>query len=545
MQLDAPASEIRLFAKGPLEVADASHKSLPLHVQNPPVRFLSWVKADEIVKTAAFPAEERIWRTFCDFYRSQHAADWLWANRDESKDVDPSRGSALLPGDIETLVEVHFATKVGPLNKLPPGCVVNCFVFTVLELIKGRRRIIAWPRATNVAERRLLDLFKAIHCVTPFPVVETLRNRVLYKYAAHVDLTKFFQQFELLTRRRFCFAHDGYAYELSTIPTGAVSPPILAQILLRACVSLAIRDSGTANVVVFDTMIDNARLCSDDWDALSAAWSRLMGLLNELGSTVGDSLPPAESEGRYEFLGIAFDHISRTVAVSSKFAAKLERATSLLKEPRDFVVADILSIFGATVWAAQVLGRPLAELYGIFKFIRRVSKDLANGGKLLETRKVWPCITSLWIDWMIGAAQAATEIVAPDGTLPRLIAFSDASDTGWGAIVFDGDRISVLAGDWSDAERKLHINQKEFLTIKKMLLTFSCDPAPEPRPMDLYVDNTTAQSWGNKKNPSGYVPAQLTLDIECLKVRSNIVIQQIHYVKSIANPSDLPSRIQW
>jgi hypothetical protein len=63
--------------------------------------------------------------------------------------------------------------------------------------------------------------------------------------------------------------------------------------------------------------------------------------------------------------------------------------------------------------------------------------------------------------------------------------------------------------------------------------------------MDLYVDNTTAQSWGNKKNPNRYVPAQLTLDIECLKVRSNIVIQQIHYVKSIANPSDLPSRIQW
>ena len=63
---------------------------------------------------------------------------------------------------------------------------------------------------------------------------------MLWRYAAHIDLTKFFQQFVLRAKHRFYFAHKGKVYALTTIPTGAVSPPIMAQILRRACVTLAI-----------------------------------------------------------------------------------------------------------------------------------------------------------------------------------------------------------------------------------------------------------------------------------------------------------------
>ena len=142
--------------------------------------------------------------------------------------------------------------------------------FSVLELLKGRRRVIAWPRATNAAERRILDMFKHLHCVVPFPKAATLRRRVLWRYAAHIDLTQFFQQSVLEAKHRFYFAHKGKVDALTTIPTGAVSPPIMAQILLRACVTLAIRRANVTDRVVFDTMIDNARLCSND-----SGWSHV------------------------------------------------------------------------------------------------------------------------------------------------------------------------------------------------------------------------------------------------------------------------------
>jgi hypothetical protein len=164
--------------------------------------------------------------------------------------------------------------------------------FSVLELLKGRRRVIAWPRATNAAERRILDMFKHLHCVVPFPKAATLRRRVLWRYAAHIDLTQFFQQSVLEAKHRFYFAHKGKVDALTTIPTGAVSPPIMAQILLRACVTLAIRRANVTDRVVFDTMIDNARLCSNDWDALSAAWTELLRGFRLLGCD-GRRAPPA------------------------------------------------------------------------------------------------------------------------------------------------------------------------------------------------------------------------------------------------------------
>ena len=273
-------------------MASTAHAALPLHVQNPPVPHLSWEKADEIIKMVSFPAEERMWSTLSHFYRNNSAADWLWKNRDATQDVDEARGSALLDGDIEVLLEAHFAEFVGVCGALPPGVSVNCFVFTVLEILKGRRRVIAWPRATNAAERRILDMFKHLHCVVPFPKAATLRRRVLWRYAAHIDLTKFFQQFVLEAKHRFYFAHKGKVYALTTIPTGAVSPPIMAQILLRACVTLAIRRANVTDRVVFDTMIDNARLCSNDWDALSAAWTELLRGFRLLGCD-GRRAPPA------------------------------------------------------------------------------------------------------------------------------------------------------------------------------------------------------------------------------------------------------------
>ena len=102
--IDASPDHLRLFAKGPLEVASTAHAALPLHVQNPPVPHLSWEKADEIIKMVSFPAEERMWLTLSHLYRNDSAADWLWKNRDATQDVDEARGSALLDGDIDVLL---------------------------------------------------------------------------------------------------------------------------------------------------------------------------------------------------------------------------------------------------------------------------------------------------------------------------------------------------------------------------------------------------------------------------------------------------------
>ena len=164
--------------------------------------------------------------------------------------------------------------------------------FSVLELLKGRRRVIAWPRATNAAERRILDMFKHLHCVVPFPKAATLRRRVLWRYAAHIDLTQFFQQSVLEAKHRFYFAHKGEGLRADDNSDRSRLAAYHGPDSSPRFVTLAIRRANVTDRVVFDTMIDNARLRSNDWDALSAAWTELLRGFRLLGCD-GRRAPPA------------------------------------------------------------------------------------------------------------------------------------------------------------------------------------------------------------------------------------------------------------
>lgn len=492
---------------------------------------------------AASAAEEAVWWTFCKHYRDDAAAAALWEKRDKSLDISPDDSSGLLDGDIDRLLQTAFAEKIGPIDQLPEGYCLACRIFTVVEEFKQRRRIIAWPRATNAEERRILSALKASHCIVPFPRVGTLRRRVLFRYAAHLDLTKYFQQFDLIARKRYAFAHNGDVYVLATVPTGAVGPPLLAQVLLRAVVCLSIRECSAGGLVVLDTMIDNARICSDDFDALTATWNRVHFHMSRLGSTIGDFLNPSEQPA-YEFLGILFDHTRLSVSPTAKAKAKLASAVDTLRHrASDLTLADCFSLFGTTVWTAQVLDRPLAELYWVVKFIRRLSRRISKLSMLSPT-KVWPSIVDHWSTWLETSMTASCSIAPATPDMKTIIAYTDASSSGWGAVIFDEDGVHVLAGAWSDAEMKLHINEKELLAVWYMLRDYRPPRLPTvgKRTMWLYIDNTTALSYVSKRNAKRYRPCSIIMGIEQLKANSGIDVEHVEYVSSAANFADGPSR---
>lgn len=94
-----------------------------------------------------------------------------------------------------------------------------------------------------------------------------VRSRANVKHARSLDLKKYFQQFELAraVRRFYAYAHHGATYGLHTVPTGAVAPPIFAQILSRALALMATRDAAMslnadAATVFTDMCIDDIRL---------------------------------------------------------------------------------------------------------------------------------------------------------------------------------------------------------------------------------------------------------------------------------------------
>jgi hypothetical protein len=305
----------RRFAKAPTLLATKEHEHLPLHLQSPPVPMLSWDRADEIVLLTAPEPEARAYFCMSAPYRDGAAAERIHAGRDRSKD---STTEALLFGDdIKTMLEARFCELITGEEVAQVRALLRLLASVEEKPTGSRRRLLGWPRAMNEAERAVLRTLEVLHhAKVPFPTATSTRDiGMRADAAASLDFKKFFQQFKLLVWQFYVFCYKGDFYRLATIPTGAVGPPIFAQVLSRAILALAVRSTTDAHDTVHsDCMIDNLRLVSNDMHLLRATWHQLLNICDYVGITVGEAAPPAvRGLSPYTFLGIRFVRVRSSI----------------------------------------------------------------------------------------------------------------------------------------------------------------------------------------------------------------------------------------
>jgi hypothetical protein len=118
---------------------------------------------------------------------------------------------------------------------------------------------------------------------------------------------------------------------------------------------------------------------------------------------------------------------------------------------------------------------------------------------------------------------------------------SDASDSGWGGVVyFADDRPTTVRGPWDNQERSAPIAVRETLALVHTLNAVA-DQLINAH-LDCYVDSMTLiQAWQRQGSRS---PA-LTLALKKLftvTLRYNFMVT-LHYIPGAVNPADFPSRI--
>lgn len=546
------AAQTRWMPSSIRSPALATNADLPLHIQFPPIAFLDWDAADEIVRTAATEGEERFWHKMSATYRSAECAAAMWDARDRSMD-SAHYDANLFGGDIDEIARTQFASMI-------PRASARGFVklFSLLEKAKERRRIIGWPKAFNAAERECVRILRLSHAVVPFPRIEDICQAVRYKYAAQLDLKKMFQQLALTggAHEYFCFTYQGVTYSLATVPTGAVAPPLLAQILLRSFCALAIRATNCTDTVHAHVLIDNARFASNDFDALCAVWNEVHRLFAAAKVTVGEITAPTPDMQPYVFLGITFDHVTGTVALGPKTLGKLRVATAILRSVphQQFEARAIAALYGYCAWGSIITGEPMHNYYHVTKFIRRLSKRVKGDYGTVTT--IWPCIIHQWIQWMDRVSctrKVIPRIPTSDGTvlLVRALAYTDASDEGWGAVVYtDAEETLIYAGTWTPQEKTLHINVKETLAVKRLLQALPTHErrgtATAVRPvhwiLQLLIDNTSTIAWVKKSRAPSFVANAIVADIAAMGADRHVILESCDYVKSPNNHADKPSR---
>ena len=497
----------------------------PLHIKQ--VRRVTLNERLRILKelTDRFPSLQ----THLD--RFSHACSFFDSSIPQQADLQERESHCSLSmTDIQDLLAAGLLREVDPASNDP-----NCTTFSVSEKAKKRRRWIVHPGAFN-------DLVRPLLRQVSIPSTSEVMRRVSsFKYAASLDFKSYYHQFALNEESiagSFTFHHNGKTYATTTIPTGAAPCPLMAQAYSEA-IAASVKEILGDGIEV-DVYIDNVRLLSNDRHTLSLAVRTFFAMSTIFQVDINESLDEvlAADPERYEFLGILFDHSTGATRLGSKTMHKLSEI-GLQKEWEDpnITVHRMLQIHGLLMYSTLVSGTLRGQFYYPQKFMRRRAQEAAP---LQSPAHVWPsthqawnmwCSTSLRNDWRFHAKSFAN---SPHGTIT-----TDASRSGFGAIIETPSGVYYFARKWRTPWTKRHINVLESRALLFGLMTAD-KIAPEVEAWDIRIDNTSALFSSEKGYSASWLLNYLAVLINktsAFKRRSSFI-----YIRSKDNNADGLSR---
>lgn len=418
-------------------------------------------------------------------------------------------------------------------------------VFCVLENDGSRRRVLFHPALVNgiLIEAGFED--GTISLPRTEEQVQVIQET---PGAMCCDGTAFYTQFpgceDGVKSDEFVFEFEGVLYQPSSICTGQRQCVALAQIILRALAILTKRAKNPAPTTTLNTpcagpvftteYIDNIRFAGEA-GVCEDAWRFFRGRAESAGLTfeVVTAWSPV-----YTFLGILYNHNEKTVRLGPKAQKKLalrlhEIETGVFQQ---WLMQDIVSVFGILIWGSTVLALCPAPYYWVYKFLRRRSSLT-----LTTTADVWPSITTLLKQW-IRAVSSGTNFVSRNCNINQTVyVFSDASLDGYGVVVYAGNKIYITAGAFNRLEHINILEARAWMHAITFVLLVLGEKAITTH-IQFRIDNTSvifAQDNGRSSN------FFLNVIISRLQpmLRACFASFGVDYVKSCNNHADIFSRL--
>lgn len=449
------------------------------------------------------------------------------------EDFNNMKDADLFDKDIMDLIG-HFNIEETDPDFTPTNRFVT--VFTTLELAKERRRMIVWTKIIN-------ELFALAHSFSLPSVEEVCRQVHRGQFCVTLDFTCYYWQFALqdAIRQFYCFRYKGHVFRMTAMPMGQRHS---AGVGHMATVGLIAKANSFA-----DAYIDNVRFVDDNTTKLAhTVWS-FFADCQAIGITINELQQPDQVLGLIrssgEYLGIHFDYLAKTVKLAEKSITKLKAALVEIRDP-EVSTDKCRQILSLLLWASQVLHLDLAPRYHIFKFVRR---RLSTSADTQRPAKIWPSIIQDWISWLTTCIHNAPFTpIHPDATDPNgrdFTMFTDASLTGWGAIIIDhrSCTISIAGERWSDEvlSHSPSINVLEMYALQRACIRFQ--ETLSNATVRIYVDNTsTLHLASSRSTSSGYALNTAASVLRQTLQRLNIITTDILYIASNSNPADAPSR---
>jgi hypothetical protein len=323
-------------------------------------------------------------------------------------------------------------------------------LFSVVELHKNRRRIIFWPKLVNEAVWEYSDHSFPFDLGLPEDHFADVHEGTA---AASIDLAVAFYQNELAPAIRPYFGFmgsDGIAYQFTRLPMGYVPSCTVQQAVTTALA----RKAAEVRTKVY---IDGIRFVGGE-----EAVDQAIGAVAKACDAAGAAYEVTHRATTHEWLGVLYDYTAKSVAINDKLREKI---VAIKHSIDTWTIAHACRAFGYLFFASRVTNLPLAKYYHAIKFYAARCRAVQQSNSMLEEpAAVWPSVMDEIKTWCDNIVELGPRAVDRRECANAMI-ISDASSTGWGAIVIVGSMVEFLRGEFTE-QSHLHINVTELLAVR-------------------------------------------------------------------------------
>ena len=252
----------------------------------------------------------------------------------------------------------------------------------------------------------------------------------------------------------------------------------------------------------------------------------------ELGLLVNLEKSELEPTQTIDFLGFTLNFISGRIFPQRAKLLRLRSRLQLIVRKKVVSVAKAESLRGTLTSLEKAV--PLGRLH--FRFFQRQVSQALRKGREREAHIILSREAQADLSWW--AKPENTEVGCPFVEAPHSVTLqTDASTSGWGAYV--GTR--VLQGDWSNEQRRQHIN---VLEMRAVLLAFQkLSQQLQGQTVLCLIDNMTVVAYLNRQGGTrSLVLLKLAKHVLLLARSMNCKIVARHLKGALNVVADLASR---
>lgn len=283
-------------------------------------------------------------------------------------------------------------------------------------------------------------------------------------------------------RKFLRFKFDGSLYEFNCLPFGLCSAPYIFTKIMKPILE-HLRSKG----IILITYLDDFLILGDSEEACQRYVNYTKIFLRSLGFRINEEKCSRVPSNRCKFLGFVFNSIEMTMSIPD--SKKVVISTNILKliKKKSISIRQFAKTIGFLVSICPTVK------YG-WLYLRRLERQKyleLNNNKGYYDAKILLSESSIKdLRWWLRAINVAR--ISLNSPKFSMTIFTDASDTGWGAVC-EGVKIH---GFWNINESKDHINFRELLAAFFGLKAF-CKNMSHLNVL-LKIDNTTAIAYINR-----------------------------------------------